>query len=44
VPAGRFRSVAVIALTGDPVDVPGVRTLIAESAEDAVRRWNEAVG
>lgn len=44
VPAGRFRSVAVIALTADPVDVPGVRTLIAESAEDAVRRWNEAVG
>ncbi|AGZ43901.1 DUF58 domain-containing protein [Actinoplanes friuliensis] len=47
VPAGwlrhRFTQVHVVAMNG-PLDVPGARMLRAETAGDAVRRWNEATG
>jgi uncharacterized protein (DUF58 family) len=37
---GGFAQVYAITM-GEPVDVPGARTLRAASAEDAVRQWNQ---
>jgi uncharacterized protein (DUF58 family) len=39
----RFTQVFAVVMSG-PVEIPGARTLRAETAGEAVQRWNEALG